>query len=88
METIEERVNKMCYFMNGNLRLRDVNIKEALIEIATEQDRISRADERERCIKIAQDWNCKIACANGLDCKSDYKERCVVLEGIRKAMEG
>lgn len=63
----------------------------AYIEIATEQDRISRADERERCIKIAQDKMCSICreahnnCGYGVICTY---VKCDKRDNLREAMEG
>lgn len=56
----------------------------------TEQDKIARAEERERCIKVAQEIYCR-------DCGCCYNERmrlekkqnnCSLLDEVRKAMEG
>lgn len=56
-KTIEERAKEYdsqigrCYNDEGA-----VDIETLYIEIATEQDRIARADEKERCINAACEW--------------------------------
>lgn len=86
MATIEERAKQMCYFMNGDLRLRDANIEKALIEIATDQDRLARQEERERCIKAAQDYYCNRTCA-GYDIEHCLCRICDCRKNLRKAIE-
>lgn len=92
--TIEERATQLAYhevWENCDTELHtyiDESEKKMYIDILTEQDLISRQEERERCIRIAQEWNCKVACNNGINCSDKYKDRCVILEGIRKSMEG
>ena len=88
METIEERAKRANWGLHvDSFDAFNEETKNAILRFTTEQDRIARQEERDRCIKIAQEWNCKVACNNGLACKPDYKERCVILEGIRKSME-
>lgn len=64
--------------------------KNDAIQIATEQDSIARQEERERCIKIAQDKMCSIcktahnSCGYGVICT--YGE-CDEREKLRKEME-
>lgn len=53
---------------------------------ATEQDRIARQEERERCIKAAQDIYCDSICIVHDICK-DHGQ-CSNKNKFRKAMEG
>lgn len=55
---------------------------------AQEQDRISRQEERERCIKVAQEWYCQHDCKGGYCPQYSMCLNCNVLDSIRKAMEG
>lgn len=58
-------------------------------KIATEQDRIARTEERERCIKAAQEAHCKLYCKL-CDNDADYKcycLNCLQRTEIRKAIE-
>lgn len=89
MATIEERANlfacKGCDTRNCKRHIcgctRASYRKVDYITIATEQDRIARQEERERCIKAAQNWWCKNKC-------SDYK-RCIHgLGNVRILAEG
>lgn len=49
---------------------------------ATEQDRIARAEERERCVIAAQLFFCDNFCDNYVGCRA-----CNLQEKIRKAIE-
>lgn len=51
-----------------------------------EQDRIARAEERERCIKAMQDFRCE-ACKHRFSCEIDERENCAILRSISKAIE-
>lgn len=57
--TIEERVRRYyeAWFYSAGGEVIDT-----LRELATEQDRIARQEERERCIKAAQEWRCNNEC--------------------------
>lgn len=66
------------------------SIEWVLREIATEQDRISRTEERERCIKAAQKWYCENKCSffhRFKTCIMCDKWNCNETEDIRKAIE-
>lgn len=54
----------------------------SLDEALTEQDRIARAEERERCIKAAQDVTCRM-CESS--CREEKKYLCSLYSAI---MEG
>lgn len=83
METLEERVLKHYHaFVNNEY----ISIADALRSIATEQDRIARQEERERCIEAAQGWLCKL-CYDACYCDQNANE-CCQCEAIRKAMKG
>lgn len=85
--TIEERATR--YFRRV-YKGEQYNIYLLLVEIATEQDRIARAEERERCIKIAQDTHCMFCSLFNKKSKEcgliDYP--CTERYVIRKALEG
>lgn len=89
MATIEERADayakrvceasadKYCYaigYYNG----------------ATEQDRIARAEERERCINAAQELVCKKCFDNSaIGCRhANDVAKCELLIELREALEG
>lgn len=59
-------------------------IERGAIIAATEQDRIARQEERQRCIEAAQDVYCDITCNR----RCDIKNRCQIMYEIRKAIEG
>ena len=83
MTTIEERA-KIAF-----PRLEDpadVLTRHGYIEGAIEQDRIARQEERERCIKAAQEAHCKL-CGKDADYKC-YCLNCLQRTEIRKALEG
>lgn len=63
---------------------------EQFVEIVTEQDRIARAEERERCIKAAQEIVCKMCYEDSaIGCKyANDVAKCTTLIRLRKAMEG
>lgn len=90
MATIEERA-KICA-ENVACDITNTYVVELVIEHElTEQDRIARAEERERCIKAAQDAHCGMCpiyevCHN-LD-GGNLGGECNAKENIRKAMEG
>ena len=52
---------------------------------ATEQDRIARAEERERCINIAQEMMCKEC--NQCESYRMHETYCNTLMEVRKAIE-
>lgn len=81
METISQKAWSIVRAMQDN---SEDDIHKALVEIATEQDRIARQEERERCIKAAQDVYCDITCNH----RCDFTQRCQIMWEIRKAMEG
>lgn len=84
MATIEERAKKCANDWRTDEYFASVecHIEKALME----QDRIARDEERERCIKAAQDWLCKSCCET---CYSKHNiAACYKGKAIRKAMEG
>lgn len=100
METIEERALEItrikycheydCPNYEKNCKYTKSLCQEAkdvyadFVQIATEQDRIARQEERERCIEAAQDVYCDITC----NTRCDIKNRCQIMYEIRKAMKG
>lgn len=88
MATIEERVKNLikniikdCIdFENGvvNISILDKYVTNAL----TEQDRIARAEERERCFVAIKKWRCR-QCRF---CPYYDKTTCPQLKDIRKAL--
>lgn len=94
METIEERARQIAEkwksdIIRGGEDLSFTHLEYVAKQAATEQDRIARAEERERCIRLAQEWYCNeyCTCATPNSCKAhDCK---AMIEGsIRKTMEG
>lgn len=83
MTTIEERA-KAIVTENGRFPFDEYAHQRYidLVQLATEQDSIARQEERERCIKAAQDAHCSFCPSYLFDC-SLCKEK----ETIRKAME-
>lgn len=96
METILEKINKMvCTRLQEHQSKmgynESINIEHFATDCAIEQDRIARQEEREKCIRIAQ---------NALCCRCIGKnkvDKCTISEGckkrgqlwyIRQAMEG
>ena len=85
IEEIEEKLNV------------GINLANDIQKFVQEQDRIARQEERERCIKAAQDYICG-ACPVHIDCTingddGEYQNhrgavKCECREIIRKAMEG
>lgn len=70
------------------------NIYLSLVEIATEQDRISRQEERERCIKAVQECYCKSRCSFYKNGECELAENfdkvgvtCIFHKRVRKAIE-
>lgn len=67
-------------------------LESAAAMAARQQDRIARREERERCIKAAQDAHCRcckwydVCTSNGFDIKKTCI-RCDQREQIRKAIE-
>lgn len=59
---------------------REKEVFEHYIAIATEQDRISRAEERSRCLNAI--------CSTCPDIMFCVDRNCVYINNIRKAMEG
>ena len=57
MEIINSRAWRIIENMTDNA---PDDIHDALVQIATEQDRIARQDERERCVKAAVKAHCKM----------------------------
>lgn len=93
-KTIEERAEKKYKLRPWMSKMMQVSVKInklRYIQIATEQDRIARAEERERCIKAAQDAHCNM-CAIYEVCHNlsggNLDGECKAKEIIRKAMEG
>lgn len=63
METIEERAKAIAEkwksdIIRGGEDLSFTHLEYVAKQAATEQDRIARQDERERCIKAAQEVHC------------------------------
>lgn len=95
-KSIEERAIEIANECTGSFgyALFD-DLIDACEKIATEQDRIARKEERERCIKAAQDWCCSSDCVAKLTCKIDsdevghpaYGGKCMDRVKIRKAIE-
>ena len=90
-KSIEERV--LRYYLDWVCG-KPFRVEDALRNIATEQDRISRQEERDRCIKAMQDYYCKIKCSFYKDCKCEIAEdlvmsttTCLFHSRIRKAIE-
>lgn len=95
-KSIEERAEK---FANATI-VKSTNfivwnqVRARYVDIATEQDRIARQEERERCIQAAQDWCCS-DCGAQPKCKIDSDElghpafggKCMDRVKIRKAIE-
>lgn len=102
MTTIKERAKKYATRLVGGWyesglkgNMWDATYKR-YIEIATEQDQVSRKEEREKCVKRAQEWYCNNICdgncigvtENGII----YNEKCNpgccgILNELRKAIE-
>ena len=91
MATIEER-SEMYQKQKHNVEKTDYlprHIGEAYRDGAKDQDRIARAEERERCINIAQEIVCKKcfdSSAIGCRCVNDVA-KCELLIELRKAIE-
>lgn len=86
METIEERYGNPQEPYCFETDREEQWYKCGQVAGATEQDLIARQEERERCIKAAQDAVCKVcaACYNITNCK---KNGCGYFNNIRKAIE-
>lgn len=89
MATIEERAYRYAVKTDKPYSWF-CDLEKSYIVGATEQDRIARQEERERCINIA----CEVYCR---DCGCCYSEQmrlekkqnnCSMLDELRKAMEG
>lgn len=89
MATIEERAKAIAEewkkdIIRGGEDLSFTHLEYVAKQAATEQDRIARAEERERCVKAAQDVYCDITCNH----RCDFTQRCQIMWEIRKAIEG
>ena len=95
MSTIEERAKAIATQRVGNDYSGKAPISEdaqywhvihsACYEAATDQDRIARTEERERCINAAQHWLCRSCCET---CYSKHNiSACYKGKAIRKALE-
>lgn len=89
--SIEEMAKKhtleSCFGNQNDLMYQA--IYDCTLAALTEQDTISRAEERERCIKVAQDVHCKM-CELKDYCKIHGGEEdfeCDSRDRIRKAIE-
>ena len=95
MATIEERAVEWIKSKDTSaMILENGGVSGAAVEIykqaATEQDRISRAEERERCIKSAQDFICAGCIGENKIDRCQTREVCTKrgrMFRIRKAME-
>ena len=92
--TIEERARQIAEkwksdIIHGGEDLSFTHLEYVAKQAATEQDRIARAEERERCIKIAQDTHCMFCSLFNKKSKEcgliDYP--CTERDVIRKAIE-
>lgn len=83
MATIEEKAIVYEDYL-GRRSYTQTAVQQAYIAGATEQDRIARQEERERCIEAAQYWYCIRCC----DTSGEECHYCHIKEHIRKAMEG
>lgn len=91
MATIEERAEILCYDIDlcytldfcDNLHYDKERALRLAQESLAEQDRIARAEERERCVKAMQDWCCGMCTERKSHC-----EVCTYKDEIRKAMVG
>lgn len=92
MATIEERAAERyedpqepyCFETDREQQWYRCGECDGYIAGATEQDRISRAEERERCILMAQKYACR-NCLNEGVC--DGTRMCTIKNNIRKAIE-
>lgn len=85
-QTIEERATldaDKYVGENGNFGAWQSH-RLAYIRVATEQDRIARAEERERCILMAQKYACRNCLNEGI---CDGTRMCTIKSNIRKAIE-
>lgn len=65
-----------------------VHLEYVAKQAATEQDLIARKEERERCIKAAQDWCCRVMCVGRDNEKLCAGVKfCCSYKQIRKAIE-
>lgn len=94
MGTIEERAkNYATKIVGGEVIEGDVwtAAYERYVQIATEQDRIARQEERERCVKAAIEYTCRIChpqcMPQFMNCDFN-KEKCGRIARLREAMEG
>lgn len=86
MATIEEKLYEAIdgVIMSGKTAYSD--LVDEILPLISEQDRIARAEERERCIKAAISCICE-------ECAIEYRENsvlcglCETRVNIRKAME-
>lgn len=86
MATIKERAEEHYPIGIGVFTREGAELlQKAYIKGATEQDRIARAEERDRCIQMAQLRECK-------RCKDNDKcwlcDDCTIMQDVREAMEG
>lgn len=88
MGTIEERAIEIAEkwksdIIRGGEDISFTHLEYVAKQAATEQDRIAREEERERCIKAAQKWYCG-------GCRTMQPNGCYYckdMQKIRKAIE-
>lgn len=83
MATIEERAYNYAITNASNIQDWDGNHEIMVMSYevgAQDQDRIARAEERERCIKVAQDVTCRMCECN---CREEKKYLCPLYSAIR-----
>lgn len=90
METIEERAIEIAEkwkkdIIRGGEDISFTHLEYVAKQAAIEQDRISRQDERERCIKAAQIATCNCCMSHHIGCTE--QDNCQKLDKIRKAIE-
>lgn len=91
-KSIEERAEER-YPIYGWMRNSTVDAvkfaRKVFIEIATDQDRIARQEERERCVKAAQDATCRMCKHYNHQCEvcTNFVTPCIRVQNIRKAIE-
>lgn len=85
MATIEERAHNYAITNESNIQDWDGDYEIMVMsykEGASDQDKIARQEERERCINAAQDAICDLCCGCP---KIGYN--CAKMNNIRKAIE-
>lgn len=89
-KSIEERAHNYAITNESNIQDWDGNYEIMVMSYevgAQDQDRISRQEERERCIKVACDWICRSFCNCGDPNGCSVTCRSMTEEKIRKAIE-